>query len=149
MEKKEFLDYLKNKFKMNGFVSKKNILYLMGEEVICSIKFQGSSYGKGYYINFCFFIKDGNTDNPFPSFYDNDIYGRIRVRTISQRYNGQTFMGVLILYEDYKTEDLDPYIDAALKDYLLPAVREGKQFILKNKNIYFHYSEEVENKLKA
>ena len=57
-------------------------------------------------------------------------------------------MTVLIEYEDYRKEDLDPYIDAALNDYLLPAVREGKQFILKNKDVYFRYSEEVENKLK-
>ena len=55
----------------------------------------------------------------------------------------------MIDYEDYTREDLDPYIDTALNTYILPAVREGKQFILKNKDVYFRYSEEVEKKLKA
>ena len=147
MEKSEFLRFLEEKLTSYGFVKKKRSYYKAGDEVLCCVDFQASSYGKIYYINYHFFIGSYDAAQDFPSYRESDIDGRIRIKTKSQLYHGKPFMSALIHYEEYSGKELETYIDEALKQTIIPAIDQGKKFILEHKNIRFVFTEAVEKKL--
>ena len=88
----------------------------------------------------------------YPTYYDNDIQGRICVMSKEQTIQGKQFMTQMVEYEEYTEEELRPYFDTAFKEEILPPVYQGKKFILDNLGkLYFLdlHQEEVMEKLKS
>lgn len=57
MEKKEFIKFLNDIFKLNGFSKKGSTWYSENENLIKKIVLQKSRYGNIYYLNYGFILK--------------------------------------------------------------------------------------------
>ena len=151
MDKKQFLDFCKREFESHGFVRQKKVFYRLGNNLLCEVDLQASIYGKAYYVNFCFFLDNFENAKVFPTYYESDIDGRIRVMTKKSRtLQGELYMTSLIEYEDYNEEDLKPYFDKDFEERILPPLQYGRSYILENLNKKYFltlHPEEVLRKL--
>lgn len=151
MDKKQFLDFCKREFESHGFVRQKKAFYRLGNNLLCEVDLQASIYGKAYYVNFCFFLDNFENAKVFPTYYESDIDGRIRVMTKKSRtLQGELYMTSLIEYEDYNEEDLKPYFDKDFEERILPPLQYGRSYILENLNKKYFltlHQEEVLRKL--
>ena len=42
----------------------------------------------------------------------------------------------MIAYEEYRPEEIEPYIDQALSSWVVPAIKNEKNFILRRNDLY-------------
>ena len=93
MEKNEFKRFCDQEFSKRGFIKRKNMYYLSGAGVLCSLDLQKSNYGEVYYVNYDFYIGNFFSLEDYPVKYDpSDLSGRFTVMSKTQTYHGKTFM---------------------------------------------------------
>ena len=152
MDKIQFKEFCKKDFESRGFKKTKKMFYLKGEELLCGIDLQKSNYGDTYYVNFVFFIGKYDSPKDYPTYYDGDIYGRVRVMTKTLTDKGKPFISSLIRYEEYTEEELQPYFDQSFEERVLPPIYQGKKYILDNLGKLYrldYRTEEVMEKLQS
>ena len=153
MDKMQFKEFCQKEFYARGFKKYKNAYYLAGHDLLCGMDLQKSMYGEVYYINFYYFIGNFENTKVYPTYYESDIDGRIRVMSKSQRTaEGKQFMTPMFKYGDYTEEELRPYFEQAFEGRILPPIYQGKKFILDNLGKLYSldlHPEEVMQKLKA
>ena len=153
MDKNEFKEFCKKEFYKRGYKKIRKMYYLVGTEgVMSGIDLQKSNFGGEYYVNFYFFIGDfeGVSTSLYPTQYEYDVYDRIPVMSKKERdrHTKECFITGAIEYLEYTEETLRPYFDKASEERILPAVYQGKQYILENLNKLYRLSLRKEEVLK-
>ena len=152
MDKKQFKDFCKKEFEARGFKKKKNVFYLLGQELVCGIELSKSNYGNEYYVDFFYCIGDYSKVAKLPVYYDSDIEERILVMSKTSTVQGKHFITSQIEYEEYTEEELRPYFDKEFEERILPPVHQGKKNILDNLGKLYSltlHKEEVMRKLQS
>ena len=135
MTKQEFKDFCHEEFIKRGFVKKKKMYYLSGKDLLCGLYLQ-KSMGEAFYVEYDFFIGEYKEEKLYPTVYESDIDIRICVLS-KQTIKGERFMGALIEYEKYDSEEIRPYFDEAFEKYIMPPILEGKRILLEKREHYF------------
>lgn len=152
MDKNEFKAFCKKEFESRGFKKKKNMFYLTGNDLLCGIYLQKSSYGNVYYVNYYYFIGEFNNITNYPTHYESDIQERILTMSKTSTIHGKHFITAQIEYEEYTEEELRPYFDKEFEERILPPVHQGKKYILDNLGRLYSltlHKEEVLRKLRG
>lgn len=152
MEKKQFKAFCKKEFETRGFKKRKNAFYLLGQDLLCGVDLQKSSYGDFYYINYCFYIGDFSNTTSYPAYYESDVQGRIAVMSKKQTSQGKCFMTAMVEYEEYTEEELKTFFEKEFAEKVLPPVSQGKKYLLNNLNTLYFLTlnqEEVMRKLQS
>ena len=92
--------------------------------------------GEAFYVEYDFFIGEYKEEKLYPTVYESDIDIRICVLS-KQTIKGERFMGALIEYEKYDSEEIRPYFDEAFEKYIMPPILEGKRILLEKREHYF------------
>lgn len=153
MTKEEFRKFCREEFYKRGFVKAKKGYYLNGDKgVVGAIFLQKSSYGADYYLNYKFYITEGEHPSIYPSEDDADIEGRVRVMSKSATKNGKCFMIYPIPYEEYTRDEFKVYLDKAFEEEIMPPIILGKEYIVGKLGEVYHlgilHGDEVMEKLK-
>lgn len=152
MDKKQFKEFCKKEFELQGFTKQKSMFYLCGKDLLCGLDIQKSNYGSFFYVNYHFFIGDFHNSHDYPERYDFDVEGRILAMSKTQTIKGKHFKTAMIEYEKYTEEELLPYFEKYFQETILPPIKFGKKYILDNLGkVYFLTlrQDEVMEKLKA
>ena len=152
MDKKQFKDFCKKEFEARGFKKKKNVFYLLGQELVCGIELSKSNYGNEYYADFFYCIGDYYKASELPVYYDSDVQERILVLSKAKTVQGKCFLTGMIEYEEYTEEELHPYFDKEFEERILPPIHQGKKYILDNLGKLYSLTlrkEEVMQKLQS
>ena len=152
MDKNEFKAFCKKEFEARGFKKRKNVFYLLGQDLLCGIELSKSNYGNVYYVDFFYCIGNYNESVELPTYYDCDISDRIGVMSKTQTIRGKYYMTAQIEYEEYTEEELRPFFEKEFEEIILPPVYKGKKYILDNLGkLYFLtlHKEEVMQKLQS
>ena len=137
MTKQEFLDLCDRVFKKCGFVKHRKHYYLdMGSDLVGSIIFQGSAFGKGYYLEGSFSYKDKNEYLPYPTLTEIDLGQRIYVQGKEPIGGSCEYMTTLIKYELYAAEEIEESIEQALTSWIMPAIQYGQTYIWAHEDLY-------------
>ena len=140
MTKKEFLAVCNGVFTNHGFVKKGTGYYLdLGSDIIGSIHFQSSLYGKAVYINCGFSLKDFNDGLPYPKYRDTNMDWRISVpgkEKLSNKPDSYAYQTEMIKYEYYSADELESSIESALEAWVIPAIQNGLKYILAHDEYY-------------
>lgn len=139
MTKREFKEFCDEILKRYGFVKTHGHYYLdLGSDILGAVLFQASDYGTAYYLNCGFSIKSEMTTR-YPKLTDVTFCRRIVVPS-KEKYTyfltAVSSTTAMIAYEKYTPEELEPYIDQALSFWVVPAIRNGKNFILSRDDLY-------------
>lgn len=145
MDKKEFKDFCHIEFTKRGFKKRKKMYYLQGKDFLCGLYLQNSSYGKAYYVEYDFFAGQYKDIKTYPTIYDCDLCKRICILS-KETVKGKRYMDAFIEYERYSAEELKPYFDEAFEKHIMPAVVNGKEFLLKDLE-YYEASREEKKKV--
>lgn len=132
MTKEEFKKFCEEQFYNKGFVKAKKMYYLdRGKDILCGVDLQKSNFGNTYYVNVCFFVKSYIGKDKYPSYLEADFYRRIMVMSKKQMYQGDVFMSPQIEYEEYENEELEMYFQQNFDEWIMSAIEEGEEYILK------------------
>ena len=134
MTKEEFKEFCISEFKKRGFVKKRSVYYLSGEEILCSLSLQ-KSMAEAFYINVDYYIGKFTNIKEYPSIYEADFSKRITVLS-RDTIDGKHFMDAQIEYDYYKKEEIEPYLNDCFNQYILPAIKNGKTYILEHKEYF-------------
>ena len=139
MTKQEFKALCDGILKRYGFMKARGQYYLdMGSDIIGAVLFQASDYGGAYYLNCGFGIK-AEMPTPYPKLTEVNFCWRIEVPgkekyTYFPRPEG--YMSTMIDYEKYTEDEIRPYIEQALETWVIPAIKNGKDYILTRDDLY-------------
>lgn len=139
MTKQEFKTMCDRILKRYGFAKTHGQYYLdLGSDILGAMFFQASDYGSAYYLNCGFAIK-AEMAVPYPKLADVNFSWRIAVPgkekfTYNPRPNG--YMSEMISYGEYLEEEIAPYIEQAFHTWVIPAIQNGKEFILNRDDLY-------------
>ncbi len=140
MTKEEFLAICDRVFKEYGFQKHKTSYYLdLGSDIVGSIHFQGSAYGKAMYINCGFSLKNYNEHLPYPKYRDTNMDWRMAVpgkEKLSRRPDTYDYLTDCIKYDYYNPEELESNIKSALDTWVIPAIRYGMAYIMAHDKYY-------------
>ncbi len=139
MTKQEFKELCDRILKRYGFVKARGHYYLdLGSDVLGAVLFQASDYGAAYYLNCGFSIKSEMAPR-YPKLTDVTFCHRIAVPS-KEKYTyfpaAACSTTAMIAYEEYRPEEIEPYIDQALSSWVVPAIKNGKNFILRRNDLY-------------
>lgn len=134
MTKQEFRDFCNEEFLNRGFKKRKSMYYLKGKDILCGLYLQ-KSIGDAFYVEYDFFIGEYDDVKKYPTKYEADISMRIPVLS-KATVNGERFMGALIEYERYTTEELKLYFDKEFKEHIIPVLCEGKERLISDLNYF-------------
>ncbi|MBR4020523.1 MAG: hypothetical protein IKI99_04350, partial [Firmicutes bacterium] len=99
-----------------------------------------------------FFVGNYRDCKNYPTHYDADIYGRIKVMSKNATYQGKCFMTSMIEYTEYTEKELRNYFEKEFNKVVLPPIFIGKKYILDNLNSLYSLTlnkEQVLSKLQA
>lgn len=139
MTKQEFKQLCDGILKKHGFFKTHGHYYLdLGLDILGAVFFQASDYCSAYYLNCGFGIKS-EMSIPYPKLTDVHFSWRISVpdkekRTYVPALDG--CMTTMIEYEKYSPEEIEPYIEQDLTSWIIPAIKNGKDFILNREDLY-------------
>ncbi len=140
MTKEQFLLLCDQIFKKYGFSKKGKNHYLdLGADIIGSIHYQSSDYGKAFYINCGFSLKDHNDFLPYPKYRETNMSWRICVpgkEKLSGKPDSYTYSTEMIKYEYYAPDELESSIDSAVNEWVIPAIKNGMTYILAHEEYY-------------
>lgn len=140
MTKAEFLSLCDRTFRRYGFVRHGRHYYLdLGSDIVGAILLQNSDYGAAYYLNCNFGIKGEIENLPYPKRYDFQMSWRMDVpgkERLPYLPNPENYTTELIKYDKYTAAEIEPYLIAALDEWVLPAIENGYDFILKHEDLY-------------
>lgn len=147
MTKQEFLLLCDQVFKEYGFIKSGKSYYLdLGSDVVGSIHFQLSNYGKTIYLNCGFSLKGYNNCLPYPKYHDTNMDLRISIPG-KERLNGKPdsyeYLTDMIKYALYDSDELKKYIENALRTWVIPAIKNGMSYILTHSEYYSIMIEEA------
>ena len=147
MTKQEFKDFCNEEFLNKGFVKKKSMYYLQGKDILCGLYLQ-KSIGDAFYVEYDFFLGEYKDMKKYPSKYSADISMRIPILS-KATINGECFMGALIEYERYTTEELKFYFDKEFKEHIMPIIGGGKERLKQDLEYFFRemFEEEIQSVL--
>lgn len=152
MDKSDFKAFFKRELEIRGFKKKKNIFYLLGQDLLCGVDLQKSNYGNIYYVNYYYFIGNFENNEDYPTYYESDIQGRFSVLSKKQTFQGEKFMTAQIEYEEYTQSELKLFFDKEFEEKVLPPIFRGKKYILDKLNTLYFLTlnqEKVKNKLQS
>ena len=136
MNSQEFKEFCRKEFIKRGFVKKKDMFYLHGNNILCGMRLKKSNYGPCYYVQYNFFIGKHDDSTHYPTHHEADI--RLCILVLSKdTINGRRFMDGLIEYEKYDADELRTYFDHAFEKYILPPVLKDVEILLENQKHYF------------
>lgn len=140
MIKQEFLLLCNRIFKEHGFVKSGKSYYLdLGSDIIGSIHFQRSNYGKTIYLNCGFSLKNYNDCLPYPKYCDTNMDLRISIPGKEKLYgkpDSYEYLTDMIKYVLYDPGELETYIENALRTWIIPAIKNGMTYILAHDEYY-------------
>jgi len=128
MEKKEFLSFVKDYLKKQGFEKIKNRYYRLSDEFLCEIYVSKSYYGEFYYFDFYFHI------GVFQKPYSIDRGGW----ETHTPYVGYRFIfsedprDAWCHYLDYDEATLSQKLDENMEKFIEPPFKYGKKHLLDN-----------------
>lgn len=79
METKQFKKIVNDAFLAGGLLKKGSNYYINGDEVVCLVALQKSSYSSGYYINLGIFLRKITPVTEGLSYFNGDIRARFSV----------------------------------------------------------------------
>lgn len=148
MDKNSFKDFCEKELEKRGFFKNKKLFYLYGDEILCAVGLQKSSYGDIYYLNFYFYIGSFKGKTDFPSIYEYDIHSRVLVMSKKSTIRGNCFMTSQIEYTEYTEEELRSYFDKEFEERILPPIYKGKKYIIDNLGHYYYLTLRKDDVLK-
>ena len=146
MEKKEFLSICDSTLKEIGFIKKSGAYYLShGSELVGAVYLRKSIYGSVYYVACAIAIHGYNETFPFPKYHDVDISTRLKFPLkVHLKYDPSATHGYSVDLERNTAEEIQEGIKEGIKEWLYPALRGGKQYLLDNWEKYkFHHLSEL------
>ena len=140
MNKQEFLTLCDHIFRDIGFAKHGKAYYLdLGSDIVGSIYFQSSCYGKTIYINCGFSLKNYNDQLPYPKYCDTNMDSRIAIpgkEKLSNKPDAYRYLTNAIKYEHYNDDEIETGIINELKMWVIPAIRNGLSYILVHEEYY-------------
>ncbi len=140
MTKQEFKALCDGILKRYGFMKARGQYYLdLGSDIIGSVHFQSSLYGKAVYINCGFSLKDFNDGLSYPKYRDTNMDWRISVpgkEKLSNKPDSYAYQTEMIKYEYYSADELESSIESALEAWVIPAIQNGLEYILAHDEYY-------------
>ena len=140
MTKQEFLALCDQVFQKYGFVKKGKSYYLdLGSDIIGSIHFQYSDYGKAIYLNCGFSLKNYNECLPYPKYQDTNMDWRISVpgkEKLANKPDSYEYSTEMIEYEHYDRNEIEDCLKNDLDTWVIPAIKYGMDYILTHDEYY-------------
>ena len=148
MEKQEFLRICDSTLREMGFTKKGGAYYLINSDsdLVGAVFLRKSNYGSVYYVECTITIQGYNNTFPFPQYHDVDLSTRFQFPLKMQlQYNPSATHGYSVDLERNTEAEIKAGIKDGVEEWLLPALRGGKQYILDNweKYSFHHLSEKV------
>ena len=140
MLKQEFRDLCDCVFKSFAFLKKGKNYYLdSGSDVVGSIHFQSSDYGRAFYLNCGFSLKKDNACLPFPKYSEVHMSWRIAVpgrERLANRPESYEYTTEMIKYALYGQAEMERYLRDAFAAWVMPTIRNGMSYILSHEEQY-------------
>ena len=131
MEKKEFLNFLKNYFKFHGFEKGKGSRYYKNNtenKFLCEVDIFKSNYGDFYYVECAFYL--GEFERPYVLDHGQDATCTpfIFKRFVFDDKNCASFCN----YLEYSEEHLRKMLDENMERLIFPPFSVGKKYLREN-----------------
>ena len=140
MTSQEFRALCNRVFTEYGFVKKGKGYYLdLGSDILGSIHFQASNYGKAFYLNCGFSLKNANEHMPYPKYTETNMDQRIAVpgkEKLANKPEDYEYLAEIIKYELYNQNEMEEFLKKDLDSWVIPAIKNGMSFILSHEDMY-------------
>jgi len=140
MTSQEFHALCNRIFTEYGFVKKGKDYYIdLGSDIVGSIHFQKSNYGKAIYLNCGFSLKNSSDYIPYPKRTETNMSWRIAVpgrEKLANKPDNYEYSTEMIEYGRYNQNEMETFIKNEIDTWVIPAIKNGMSYILLHEEMY-------------